>query len=1065
MAESADQIVFGPFRCDPLNACVWQEEQAVSLPPKAFDVLLYLLRHPGQLVSKEDLLKTIWAETYVGDAVLKVCIGEIRKALADDAKAPQFIETVHRRGYRFIASLSTPHHPQALSAGGQEAVRASQNEVDRLPDHAAFHPPPVLVGREGELARLHQLLEKALRGERQIVFVTGEPGIGKTTLIELFLQSLKSKAQGREESHESKVTNQKSEITEPRFPTPDPISPLTPSLWVCRGQCVEHYGAGEAYLPVLEALGALSRPPRQEQVVKRLEQYAPTWLVQMPALTSPVDRQRLRQDLIGTTSERMLREGAEALEALTSDTPLILVLEDLHWSDYATLDLVAALARRREPARLLVIGTYRPVDVIVSDHPLRSLKQELQGHGQCQEFPLGLLTPAEVATYLTNRFSAGVLPEEVVDMIYQRTDGNPLFLTNVVEYLIAQGVFCRRDERWELRGTTAQIVTGMPESTRQMIERQIEQLTPDEQRVLEAASAIGMEFPAAAVDAALEEPEGTSEEHCERLVRQQRFLHVREPKTWPDSTVTGSYAFTHALYQSVLAQRVAAARRLRLHQRIGGRLEAAYGAQTDAIAAELAVHFDQGRDYGRAIRYLQLTAENAVRRCAHREALRYLIRGLNLLPYLPDTSERLQHELRLQATLGPTLMALKGTAAHEVEQAYQRAQELCRQTGETATLFPILRGLFASAVMQGKLATGRKYAEQLLRLAQSRDDSASLLQAHYALGMTHYRQGKFVTARAHLEKCQVLYDSRQHFSHTLFYGGSDPGVGAHCFMAWTLWYLGYADRALDQGRAAETLAQSLAHPYSQAFALNFVAWVHKLRREVGDTRAHAEAAIAIASEHGYSQMVTLGTILRGWALIAQGHTADGLHDLQRGIEDWRATGTEDGRPYFLALLADAYGKVARVADGLSLVNEAIAVVNKNGERVHEAHVYHLKGRLLLAQQDNRQPTKDKSQKSKIGMENWELGSGPIPAQSPNPESRILDPDSEAEACFQHALQVARQQKAKALELHATVSLSRLWAHTGKQRQAQQLLTKICGWFTEAHSTADLREARDLLGQW
>jgi adenylate cyclase len=367
--------------------------------------------------------------------------------------------------------------------------------------------------------------------------------------------------------------------------------------------------------------------------------------------------------------------------------------------------------------------------------------------------------------------------------------------------------------------------------------------------------------------------------------------------------------------------------------------------------------------------------------------------------------------------------------------------------------------------MQGKLVTGRKYAEQLLRLAQSRDDSGSLLQAHYALGMTHYRQGKFVTARAHLEKCQALYDSRQHFSHTLFYGGSDPGVGAHCFMAWTLWYLGYADQALEQGRAAETLAQSLAHPYSQAFALNFVAWVHKLRREVVDTRAHAEAAIALASEHGYSQMVTLGTILRGWALIAQGHTADGLHDLQRGIEDWRATGTEDGRPYFLALLADAYGKVARVADGLSLVNEAIAAVNKNGERVHEAHVYHLKGHLLLVQQGDRQPTKDKSQKSKIGMGNWELGSGPIPAQSPNPQSQILDPNSEAEACFQHALRVARQQKAKALELRATVSLGRLWALTGKQRQARQLLTKICDWFTEAHSTADLREARDLLGRW
>jgi len=636
MAVATEQIIFGPFRCDPLNACMWREEQTVSLPPKAFDVLLHLLRHPGQLVSKEELLKTIWSDTYVGDAVLKVCVSEIRKALADDPKTPQFIETIHRRGYRWLAPLRVVAPAQGSGVGGRGSERTRSRFLSvalRLtPDPQPL--TPILVGREADLTQLQTALEKALGGQRQIVFVTGEPGIGKTALIEAFRQGL--------EAGDRRLA------PSPRAPTES----LAPEVWVAWGQCIEHYGVGEAYLPVLEALGGLSRPPRQEQIVKWLEQYAPTWLAQMPALTSPAGRQRLRQEMIGATPERMLREGVEALEALTGETPLILILEDLHWSDYATLDLVAALARRREPARLLVIGTYRPVDVIVSGHPLKRLKQELQGHGQCEEIPLDLLAPKGVATYLTKRFPESALSAEVAGIIHQRTDGNPFFLVNVVEYLAAQGVFRQVDGRWVLSGGAAQIEAGIPESIRQMIERQIERLTPDEQQVLEAACVVGMEFTAAVVDAALEGAEGTSEEHCDRLARQQRFLHVREPKAWPDGTVTASYGFRHALYQSVLAQRVAAVRGLRLHQRIGERLEAAYGEQADTIAAELALHFEHGRDYQRAVKYLCQAAANDSRRYANREAIGYLSQALKLVERLPDQERRVRLHLEILHQLG-----------------------------------------------------------------------------------------------------------------------------------------------------------------------------------------------------------------------------------------------------------------------------------------------------------------------------------------------------------------------------------------------------------------------------
>lgn len=598
---AGEQFCFGPFRCDPLNARVWNGEEAVALTPKAFNVLLYLLRHPGQLVNKEELLKAVWPETYVGEAVLKVSVGEIRKVLADDPKTPRFIETVHRRGYRFLSPVTAQ-----LGSSGQNVVSSrarTATDAERRPS-ANRLLPSVLVGRESELAQLQNLLVKALGGERQFVFVTGEPGIGKTALVETFLPQIDARGS---------------------------IS--------ARGQCLEHYGVGEAYLPVLEAFGRLGRESGRERLVHVLGQYAPTWLAQMPALLSVDGRQQLQRELLGATPERMLREMTEAIEALSVETPLVLLLEDLHWSDYATLDLLAALARRREPARLLVIGTYRPVDIIVSGHPLRGMKQELQGHRQCEEIPLNLLTQEEVGTYLNSRFPGDSFPVEFVHAIHQRTDGNPLFLINFADYLVAQDILRWTGSAWELHGGAELIRDGMPESIRQMIERQIERLRPEEQRMLEAASVAGMEFAAASVGAVLEEETERVEEYCERLVRQQQFLRAGEAKTWPDGTVTSTYGFSHALYQHALLQRVTAVRRLRCHLRIGERLESAYQTRLGEVAAELAVHFEQGRDYLRAVRYLQQAAEQAVRRYANREARQYLSRALGLVKQAPPEGQ------------------------------------------------------------------------------------------------------------------------------------------------------------------------------------------------------------------------------------------------------------------------------------------------------------------------------------------------------------------------------------------------------------------------------------------
>src|SRR5437667_678115 len=298
-----------PLRLDSANEWVWHGEQRLQLTPKAFAVLRYLLDHPGRVVTKEELLREGWPDTVVSEWVLTTCIRKIRQALGEEAGTPQYIATVHRRGYRLIGPV------QSLESRVQ-----SQNSQ---PVPSPQHPAPNLVGREAEIMQLHRWLEKALAGERQLVFVTGEPGIGKTTLVEAFLQSLasrvprlaaeqvqspKSKVQSRKDMPGATVRGQGTE------PTPNPQS-LTPGLWIGRGQCIEHYGAGEAYLPVLEALGRLCREPGGRRLIELLSQHAPSWLVQMPALLSAAELETLQRKVAGATRGRMLAEMAEAGEA------------------------------------------------------------------------------------------------------------------------------------------------------------------------------------------------------------------------------------------------------------------------------------------------------------------------------------------------------------------------------------------------------------------------------------------------------------------------------------------------------------------------------------------------------------------------------------------------------------------------------------------------------------------------------------------------------------------------------------------------------------------------------
>jgi predicted ATPase len=773
--------------------------------------------------------------------------------------------------------------------------------------------------------------------------------------------------------------------------------------------------------------------------VEVLTRHAPTWLAQMPALLAAADLEAAQRRVTGATRERMLREMTEAMEVLTAEHALILVLEDLHWSDYSTLDLLSFVARRQSPAQLMVIGTYRPGDVMRQEHPLHAVKQELRLHSRCEELSLRPLTTEDVGRYLSGQFPDSALPIKLGAVVHQRTEGNPLFMVSVVSDLLERGIITQREGQWELVGELEKSV--VPVGLRQFIEQQVVRVKPEEQAVLEAASVVGIEFSVAAVAAALGKETAKIETVCDVLVRRNQFLQADGVRTWPDGAVAANYRFLHALYQEVLYEQVSAGRRVSLHRQIGERIETAYGNQTSEVATELAVHFEQGQDVRRAVQYLGQAGENAIRQNAHVEAINLLNHAIALLQTLPDSPERAQQELGLYLLLRTPLAATKGYVAPEVEHAYMRAYELCKQVGQAPQLFMVLGGPYALHLLRVELPAAYRVAEERMRLAESLQFDLFWQVAHFSLGVPLLFMGEFTRARVHLEQSIMLYQPGQLGALGHMY---DPGVMSLSQVAFTLWLLGYPTQALQRSQETLSLARELSHPFSLAYALGWAARIHRLRGEQHLSRGFEEEWVALCTEHGFAHQLAMATISQGWGLAEEGCGEEGLVQIRQGLTTYRATREELGVSSYLILQADAYGKTGNFAEGYNSFAEAQEFIRNTEERFWEAELYRLYGELTLRQES--QNVKVKTQKSKLSQ----------------PKPQILEPEAEAEVCFHKAIDIARRQQAKSFELRAVMSLARLWQHQGKHNEAHQMLAELYDWFTEGFDTKDLREAKSLL---
>jgi DNA-binding winged helix-turn-helix (wHTH) protein/tetratricopeptide (TPR) repeat protein len=621
---SDHQISFGQFRLDLTGQGLTRDGKPVPLGSRALDILGVLALAKGNLVTKDQLMERVWPGRVVEENNIQVHISALRKALDDGKNGQSHVMTVPGRGYRLIGlavgSVDTKDppasaRPSAAKPRSKIAKRGTSGLTSGVQDSPALSASTDprshrMVGRTAPLEMLARMTQRMLTGQRQIAFVTGEAGIGKTAFIAKAMEQL---------------TGQGFDL-------------------FC-GRCTERFGTDEVFLPLIDALVTRYRTNGLE-LLPALRTRAPTWMLQLPGVIDATERAAFQDEMFGATRERMLREFCDLLEALSANRPWVFVLEDLHWSDFATLDVLSRFARGTGEASVLVLGSYRPADSAIGGHPIRRLHQDLEIHGCCSELRLDRLSRTEVERYLALRFHDAELASTLSGPVFERTQGHPLFVTSMLKHLIDQDAIVEMDGTWRLSSQATYSQDGVPNNLLNMITYELGRVTEDERRLLDVASVAGEEFSAALVAAGLSRDAVEVERDIEALVRKDHILVRLGVSEWPDGTYSGSYSFRHILYQNVIYQHLAPGQRAQTHKRLGKRLEEAYTGRTSEIASVLALHFEQGRDFPSALRYLGQAAESSTKRLGHAEAASYLTRALGILDRF-DAADRFATRIAL----------------------------------------------------------------------------------------------------------------------------------------------------------------------------------------------------------------------------------------------------------------------------------------------------------------------------------------------------------------------------------------------------------------------------------
>jgi DNA-binding winged helix-turn-helix (wHTH) protein/tetratricopeptide (TPR) repeat protein len=858
-SKSIQSLKFGPYRLDPDQRLVFRGTEIIPLAPRLYDTLLALIESGGRLVDKESLLRRVWQDAFVEEGSLARNVSTLRKILGEGPRDHKYIATVPKRGYRFAATVTStgdldqeraevdpicldPASGQSSSAQGDAATPLSTSHP--ASERRAQKIAQNFVGRDLELKRLEEHFENMLAGGGKLVFLTGEAGMGKSSLAERFINS---------------------------------IRPRHPELRVAMGRSVDQYGPGESYLPFLEALSELVRE-HGNQISNHLRRRAPTWCMQLPAFTSAAEMEVLRSETAGGTKQRMLREIGDALGALSRDAPLLLFLEDLHWADRPTIDLLRYFSHRVETQRILLLATVRPEDIRIPNHALKNCIADMKARQSCEEIVLDPLTESEVCMLLCRRFGHNQFPDEFASLIWKRTDGNPLFTVSLLDFLVASGDIVHDGVSWNMASPPAQTVQKIPDGVRAMIRQKGEVLERDARVALQFASIEGEEFLSSVVARLLDTEQLHVEEALLSLAQNHGLIRVRGEEELPDGALVTRYAFAHALYQNVFYEQVVGARRTQLHALAGEQLLKHYGDLAPRIAGQLAMHFERGRNWVRAVEFLMIAAANARNMYANSEAEEHYTHAIQVSARVPE-SARAEAQFRIYEKRAAVYLATSrfDLSIADSREMIQRARAAGSAELECAALYTLGNTLFWAHRLDEMQST----LEDVLRVSAANESGrlralALIAQGHLASGDLSLAEDKLrmliqcslsldkktlldsLDVRARLSFFRSEYEDAEHMFRkqielALELGDAFEFMKANYFLGLTLANLGRVSEAFATLSAAMDIAKRNGELFWLSRIPNAFGWINREIQDFKAAQAFDQEGAAIAHQAGFGE--------------------------------------------------------------------------------------------------------------------------------------------------------------------------------------------------------------------
>jgi DNA-binding winged helix-turn-helix (wHTH) protein len=658
--------VFDRFRLSDDGTLLLERGAALAVAPKVLQTLLVLVQRAGQVVTKGDLVDAVWPDTIVEETGLTRNISLLRQMLTDDGR--RFIATVPRIGYRFVAAVE---HVEGTAPAEKSHLAAAAETASVEPRGVRTGPT---VGHRQERTQLDAAFASAQKGSGKLIAVCGEPGIGKTTIVEQFLSGL-----------------------------------AEPCL-IGQGRCSERLAGAEPHLPVLEALDEFCAQDRT--LASLLRRLAPTWYVHVaPRFEDGSLQSQLPEHLPSGSADRLMRELTVFLEEISRTRPVVMFVDDLHWADVSTVDLVAHLATRLPRMRVMLVITYRANEIAALNHPFSRLRGELIGRGQMTEIAVSLLTNHDVREYMQSLFGKD-MPAELPSLVYRKTEGNPLFMTDLVRYLRENGL---------PKGDTVQVTREVPESLKGMIERTLQALNPDAQQLLRVAALHGNEFESAIVAGVTGRDAADVEEQLQTLARVHGLLTILREHSLPDGAFSLRCRFVHVLYQNALFVSTTPSRRADWAHQIAEGLARAYAGRTELIASELAVLFEIARDFGKASEYFLTASVTASRRFAYREACDLARRGLQCLraARLETNEDTKRLEVDLAFALFRPLASIQGYGSPDVDALLQHLLQLCEGIEDSAVTGAALSATWIVRMVRGECVAAKEAGSRLISLSRS----------------------------------------------------------------------------------------------------------------------------------------------------------------------------------------------------------------------------------------------------------------------------------------------------------------------------------------------------------